>query len=197
MRLRLPLLGPGRTARQLPLVAVQVLEKVVVPLHRVGGPCALQPAGDRIAGLAAAVFAHPAEALLLERGALWLRADIAGRRGGAMRLAERMSADDERDRLLVVHRHPGERPPDHVCSSSGIWFAAGPLRVHIDQPHMIGAERSLHLSDGIAAVSFVAEPGVLGPPEDLLGLPDVWPAEAEAEGLEPHVFHGDVARVDE
>src|SRR5206468_4220642 len=41
------------------------------------------------------------------------------------------------------------------------------------------------------------EPLVLRAPEDLLGLPDVLAAEAEAERLEAHVLHRDVAGVDE
>ena len=49
----------------------------------------------------------------------------------------------------------------------------------------------------VAAVALVAEPGVLGTPEDLLGLPDVLAAEAEAEGLEAHVLQRDVAGEDE
>src|SRR3712207_8054023 len=45
--------------------------------------------------------------------------------------------------------------------------------------------------------SLVPEPGVLGPPEDLLGLPDVLAAEAEAERGEPHRLVGAVAGEDE
>ena len=37
-----------RALYQLPLVAEQVFKKVVVPLRRRRGPCALQPAADRI-----------------------------------------------------------------------------------------------------------------------------------------------------
>src|SRR6185436_6294635 len=48
-----------------------------------------------------------------------------------------------------------------------------------------------------AAVALVAEPLVLGTPEDLLGLPDVRAPEAEAERLEAHRLHRDVAGVDQ
>ncbi len=66
----------GRTLRQLPLVAEQVVEVVVVPLRRVGGPCAFQPAGDRVAAIAAAKAVLPAEALLLEAGTLGFGTDV-------------------------------------------------------------------------------------------------------------------------
>src|SRR5207249_12156025 len=91
--LQRPLPGPAGTRRRLPLVAVQVLQEIVVPLHRVRGPCALQPAGDGIAAFAAAVAVLPAEALLLERSTLRLWTNILGRRGSAMGFAEGVSAD--------------------------------------------------------------------------------------------------------
>ena len=43
-------------------------------------------------------------------------------------------------------------------------------------------QRSLDLELAVAAVALVAQPGVLGTPEDLLGLPHVLATEAEAEG---------------
>src|SRR4029077_16316311 len=45
----------------------------------------------------------------------------------------------------------------------------------------------------LAAVALVAEPGVLGTPEDLFRLPRVGTAEAEAERLETHRLDGAVA----
>ena len=79
------------------------------------------------------------------------------------------------------------------ASASGL--PAGPLRIHVDQAHLHGAERTGELP--VAAVALVAEPGVLRPPEDLLGLPDVLAPEAEAERLEPHRFVGAVAGEDQ
>src|SRR5262245_53262929 len=110
-----------------------------------------------------------------------------------MGLAERVSADDQRNGLLVVHRHAPEGLPNHFRGGGWVRFAARPLRIDVDQAHVIGPKRPLHLSNRIAGVTFVAKPGVLRPPEDLFRLPDVWPAESEAKSLEPHVLHGDVA----
>ena len=49
----------------------------------------------------------------------------------------------------------------------------------------------------IAAVALVTEPGALGPPVDVLGLPDILAAAGETKGLEPHRLEGDVAGQDD
>src|ERR687894_84853 len=49
----------------------------------------LEPAGDGVRALPGAVAALPAQALLLDRGALGLRAEILVRVGDAVGLAER------------------------------------------------------------------------------------------------------------
>ncbi len=79
--------------------------------------------------------------------------------------------------------------------SQRIRVAVGPLRIHVDQAHLHGAERTGELP--VAAVALISEPGVLRPPEDLVRLPDVLSPEAEAERLEPHRFQGTVAGEDE
>src|SRR5436305_9262942 len=99
-----------------------------------------------------------------------------------MRLAERVAADDERDRLLVVHRHPTERVADVPGGSQRIRVAVRSLRIHVDEAHLNGGERIGELP--VAAVALVSEPGVLRAPEDLVGLPDVLSPEAEPERLE-------------
>src|SRR6266540_2573711 len=102
-----PLLRTGRARRQLPVVLEQVLEDAVVPLRRLVGPCALQPAGERVDAVAVGEAVLPPEALLLERGSLGFRTDVL-RTDCTMSLAEGVAADDQRKRLLVVHRHATE-----------------------------------------------------------------------------------------
>ena len=101
-----------------------------------------------------------------------------------MHLAERMSADDERRRLLVVHGHASECLANVPGGATRIRVAARSLRIHVDQAHLDVGQRPLELS--VAAVALVAQPRVLRPPEDLFGLPDVRSSEAEAERLETH-----------
>ena len=110
-----PLLRTGGARRQLPVVLVEVLEEPVVPLRRVIGPGALEPARDRIGALSAAKLLLPAEALLLQAGAFRFGTDVLGIRGGTMGLADRVAADDERKRLLVIHRHAAERLSNELC----------------------------------------------------------------------------------
>ena len=193
--LRRPLLRTGGARRQLPLVLEQVLEEPVVPLGRIVGPCAFEAAGDRVGALAAAVLVLPAQALLLDGGALGFRTDVVNRRGSTMGLADRVAADDERNRLLVVHRHAGEGLANVPGGSQRIGVAAGPFGIHVDQAHLHVAERLGEFP--VAAVALVSQPGVLGTPEDVLGLPDVGPAEAEAERLEAHRFISHVAGQDQ
>src|SRR5438105_2823583 len=89
------LLRTGGARRQLPVVLEQVLQVPVVPLRRLVGPCALQPAGERVGAVAAAEAVPPAEALLLKGSSLGFRTD-ALRTDCTMCLAERVSAGDER-----------------------------------------------------------------------------------------------------
>ena len=103
---------------------------------------------------------------------------------GPVGLAEGVTTGDQGDGLLVVHRHPRERLADEMRCGDRVRAAAGTLRVDVDQAHLGRADIRHHLRVG--GVALVAEPGVLRTPEDLLGLPDVHPAEAEAERPEAH-----------
>ena len=115
IRLGSILLRAGRARRQLIVVLVQVVQETVVPLRRVIGPGALEPARDRVVALAAAKPVLPAEALLLQAGAFRFGTDVLGIRGGTMGLADRVAADDERKRFLVIHRHAAERLSNELC----------------------------------------------------------------------------------
>src|SRR5205085_12679778 len=136
------------------------------PLGRVVGPCALEAAGDRGVALAAAVFLLPAEALLLEGGARRFGTDVLGRRRSAVGLAEGVAADDERNRLLVVHRHAAEGLANVARGGLRIRFAARPFGIDVDEAHLHGAERFGEVP--VTAVTLVSEPRVLGTPEDVL-----------------------------
>ena len=192
--LRRPLLGAGGALRQLPVVLEEVLEEAVVPRRRLLRPGALETARERVDAVAVADVVSPAEALLLDRGGLRLRAEVL-RPDCTVGLAERVAADDQRDGLLVVHRHPAEGLADVPGGGKRVRVAVRPLGVDVDQAHLHGCERSAEIP--VAAVALVSEPRVLGPPEDLLRLPDVLAPEAEAERLESHRLHRDVAGVDQ
>jgi hypothetical protein len=98
--------------------------------------------------------------MLLDRARLGLGADEL-RVAGAVHLAEGVAAGDQRDGLLVVHRHAGERLADVAGRRERVGVAVGALRVDVDQAHLHGAERVLQLA--VAAVALVAEPLVSGP----------------------------------
>ena len=182
-----PLLGTGGARRQLPVVLEQVVEVPVVPLRRLVGPRALQPAGDGVVALAAAEGVLPAEALLLDGApsgsgptysapaAPWHLPNV-----WPPTMSATVSSSFIAMRAEGLSNVPGR--------SQRIRVAVGPLRIHVDQAHLHGAERTGELP--VAAVALISEPGVLGAPEDLVGLPDVLSPEAEAERLESHRFEG-------
>ena len=170
----------------------EALEEAVAPAGRCRRPRDLEPARDRIGTAAASEAALPAEALLLERRALRLRPDVGDRVGRAVGLAEAVAADDQRDRLFVVHRHAAERLADVARRGERIRVAVRAFRVDVDEPHLHGGERILELA--IAGVALVAEPRRLRAPVDVLvGLPHVFAAARVAEGLEAHRLERDVA----
>ncbi len=192
--LRDPLIGTRRALLELPFEAEQVLEEVVAPLRGRRGPGDLETAADGVAALARAVAAPPAQALGLEWRCLRFRADV--RRGArSVRLAERMPTGDQRDRLLVVHRHAPERVADVLRGRERVRVAVGALRIDVDEAHLDGRERIGKVPG--AAVALVREPRALGAPVHVIGLPHVLAAAPEAEGREAHRLQGAVAREDD
>src|SRR5204862_735571 len=87
-----PLLRAGRAPRQLIVVVEEVVEVSVVPLRRLVGPRAFQPAGDRVSALTRSEGVRPADALRLDRATFGLGADQIGI-AGTMAFAKRVTAD--------------------------------------------------------------------------------------------------------
>ncbi len=189
-----PLRGAGRALDQFPLVAEEHVEVAHVPLGGVGLPCAFDAAGGGVHALAGAEAVLPAQALLFERGGLRFGTHQL-RVARAVRLAEGVSAGDERDGLFVVHGHAGEGLTHIAARGHGVGVAVGAFGVHIDQAHLHGGQRVLQLA--VTAVALVAQPGVFVAPVDVFfGLPDVHAATAETEGLEAHGLQRHVAGQD-
>src|ERR1019366_6875798 len=164
----------------------------VAPLRRRRGPNDLQAAADRVIPFSRAKFVVPAEALLLEASGFRHWADILVRIGSTMGFAEGVTAGNERDGLLVVHRHAGKGFANVLGRRDGIGIAVQPFRIHIDQTHLHGSERILKIT--VAAVALVRQPLAFRAPVDVLfGLPDVLAPAAKTERLEAHRLEGDVA----
>src|SRR5580700_12294162 len=181
----------GRALREFPFVAEQVGEEVVAPLRRCRGPNDFQAAADRVTAFARLEFALPAEALLLDAGRFGPCADEC-RIAGAVGLAEAVTAGNERNGLLVIHRHAGESLSDIPCRGNRIRLSIRSFRIHIDQTHLHGSERILKIT--VAAVALVRQPLALRPPENVLfGLPDILAPAAKTERLKAHRLEGDVA----
>ena len=103
-----------------------------------------------------------------------------------------MSAGNECNGLLVVHRHAAECFPNVLGGGDWIWLRVRPFRIHVDQTHLNRGERILEFP--VARVTFVVKPLVLRSPVNiLLRLPDINPPSGESKRLEPHRLEGDVA----
>src|SRR5262249_16971192 len=153
-------------------------------------PGDLRAAGDGIGAEARGILAPPAEALILGEGAFGRRAHQRWITG-AVGFAERVAAGNQRDGLLVVHRHAEERFPDVLGRGNRIRLAVRPFRIDVDEAHLHRAERLVKLA--LAAVAFVPQPCALGTPVELFGLPNVGATAAETERLEAHRVERDVA----
>jgi tRNA(Phe) wybutosine-synthesizing methylase Tyw3 len=62
-----------------------------------------------------------------------------------MGLAERVSAGDQRNRLLVIHRHARKGLANVPRRGHRIRLAVRPFRIHVDQAHLHRAQRILQL----------------------------------------------------
>jgi len=174
-----------------PLVVEQIVEVARVPLGRRLRPRPLDAARDGVLAFAGAVVALPAQALVLDRRGLGLGADVLFGVGRAVDLPERVPAGDERDRLLVVHRHPTERLADVRSGRLRVRVAVRPFGVHVDEAHHGRAQALLEFPGLREAIRGL--PLVLGPPVDgLVRLERVLATAAESERLRAHRLDGDV-----
>src|SRR5690606_25254563 len=119
-------------------------------------PGDLRAAGNGVRAAAGAVPALPAEALILDRGGLGLRAD-EGRIAGAVGLAETVPAGDQRHGFFVVHRHAEKGLANILGRGHWIRLAVRAFRIDVDETHLHRAERFGELA--LAAIALVAEPG--------------------------------------
>ena len=108
-----------------------------------------------------------------------------------MRLAERVAARDQRQRLLVIHRHIAESGPDRRGRRNRIVIAARTFGIDIDKAHLRGGQIALQRSIGVGPLM----PQHLGlwAPIHHVGLPGVDASARETDGLEPHVLKRDIA----
>ena len=112
-----------------------------------------------------------------------------------MRLAERVTAGDEGDRLVIVHRHPAEGFADVARSGHRIGDAVGSFGVDVDQAHLNRGERVLQVA--VTGVALVGQPLGFRAPVGDVRLVDVSATATEPEGFESHGLHGHIAGQDE
>src|SRR5215469_15788444 len=185
-----PLVLTGRALAEFPLKAVEIFQKVVVPLYWVVSPRALQTAGERVGAFATAIGVSPSQALLFDWGRLRFAAYVAFRYR-TMSFSEGMPADNQRSSLHVVHRHPAEGLPDIKSRSHWIGLSLRAFRIDVNQSHLNRAERMVPLTGFL--VAGIGQPFILGTPVRLVFLPDILAPSAETKRLEAHRLQCDVA----
>ena len=75
-----------------------------------------------------------------------LGADVVDASAGAVGLAEGVAAGDQRDGLLVVHRHAAEGLADVAGRGERIGIAVRAFGVDVDQAHLHGGQRILEVA---------------------------------------------------
>src|SRR5262249_55676360 len=120
---------------------------------------------------------------------------ILSRIGSAVGFAEGVAASNQRNSLLIIHSHAAECFPYVPGCREWIRVTVWPLRIHIDQAHLNGAERIL--KHPVAGVTLICEPLPLGSPVKVRGCPQpVLTPACEAERLQSHRLQGTVAGED-
>ncbi|EFF49395.1 type II secretion system protein C [Xanthomonas citri pv. aurantifolii str. ICPB 10535] len=209
-----PLVRAGRALAQLPLETEQMVEVIVAPLRRRGGPGDFQAAGDGVGALAASVAVMPAQALAFQLAGFGFGTHVVGR-AGTVGLAEGVAAGDQRHGLFIVHGHAREGVADVARRGDRVGVTVRAFRIDVDQAHLHGGQRVFqiagmrHLAVVVlhqhpvrfvharraARIAFVAtQPlGFAAPVQVLIRLPGVFAAAGKTEGLQAHRFQRDVA----
>src|SRR5271168_1972159 len=108
-----------------------------------------------------------------------------------MGLTEGVATRDERNSLLIVHRHATKGLADVLRGRQRIRVAVRTFGIHVDQTHLRCPERLLQFA--VAAVALIAgEKFLLGSPINQVGLPVVRASAAKAESLKAHLFQRDI-----
>src|ERR1700689_4146276 len=112
-----------------------------------------------------------------------------------MCLTEGVTARDQRNGLLVVHRHATKGLANVLRGCQRIRIAVRTLGIHVDQAHLRRPERLLQIP--ITAVALIAaKPLLFRSPVDQVRLPVIRASASEAEGLKAHLLERDISGQD-
>ena len=108
-----------------------------------------------------------------------------------MRLAEGVTAGDQRNGFFVIHSHACEGFADVARGGDRIGFAVRTFGVHIDESHLHGGEWVIQFA--VAGVALIGQPLAFAAPVGGVRLPHISATAAESEGLESHRLQRHVA----
>ena len=109
-----------------------------------------------------------------------------------MCFSERMTASNQSQRFLVVHRHVAKGATDIGSGRKRVVIAVGSFRIDVDKSHLRSSERAFQIALPVAAV--VGQHLGFRTPEHEIRLPCVNTAAGKPDGLETHVLERDVTR---
>src|SRR5580698_8580414 len=126
-----------------------------------------------------AKFIFPSKTLILNVGAIRFVADILSGNAGAVGLAEGVTAGNERNGFLVIHRHARESLSDIPRRGDGIGLSIRSFRIHVDQTQPPRGERVPPVP--IRAGTPLGKPPSPRAPVHLLRFPHVLASAAKTE----------------
>src|ERR1700722_12475056 len=108
-----------------------------------------------------------------------------------MCLAEGVTTGNQRNGLLVIHRHATKGFANVLRGRQWIRIAVRTLGIHVNQAHLRCPERLFEFP--VAAVALIAaEKLLLGPPVDQVRLPVIRASAAKTESLKAHLLQSDI-----
>ncbi len=186
--------GAARATSCLPLEIEEILQVERGPLSGGLRPGAFEAAGHGVLSIALTALVLPAKTLLFQGCAARLHAHAVLGIVCAMHLAKCMTAGGQCNRFLVIHRHATERDADVRGGGQRVRITLRTFRIHINETHVSGAQRTLQLA--IAVLAVAGKHFHFRAPVNQVRLPVIGAAEGEAVGLETHVLHADGSRQD-
>ena len=186
----LPLHCARRAAGLLPVVSKQVRQIHYRPLGWRRRPGALETRGHCVLSISFTATILPSHALLNDGLASRFWPDTIIRLVGTVCFAKGVPACNQRNRLLVIHRHTPKSFANIVRGENRVGVAIRTLWVHVDETHLHRSQPFTELASfGIALIS---QHFCLWTPVNPLRLPVISATAGKTKCLEAHIFHGHI-----
>ncbi len=148
-----PLPCAAWTFLQCPVVVVEVVEVLAIPLGGAAGPGAFKARGDGVFRVPLAFSVLPAKALLLDRCSFGFGTNIRAGVVCAVTFAEGVATGDEGEGLFIVHGHATEGLANVAGGADRVGLAIRSLRVYVDKAHLHCGQRMVEIALALIAIA--------------------------------------------